>query len=199
MPNILRSRIAKTGYVALFLCLCSSSALADMAFNIQGSSAGQFYLGSTPLGSSITGLAFNGASFGPTATTQVTLGAFNLNTLLAYFDPLDFRLSINFVGPTTNGTTFSANLSGLVSLFGGTATINFDNTPKHFTFSNAQGSGSFDLTLSDVRVSNGSTGSIIGKISNATFATTPEPTAVVLTSAFLGGLLILFRKRIRSC
>jgi hypothetical protein len=61
------------------------------------------------------------------------------------------------------------------------------------------GSGSFDLLITDVVVANGSSASITGKVSNATFATTPEPASIVLTTALLGGLLFVFRKRLKGC
>jgi hypothetical protein len=77
----------------------------------------------------------------------------------------------------------------------GSATIDFANNVRHVEF----GSGSFDLRITDVVVANGSSASIIGRISNATFATTPEPASIVLTTALLGGLLVVFRKRLKGC
>ena len=56
-----------------------------------------------------------------------------------------------------------------------------------------------DLSVADVRIGNFSQGSIIGTISNATFAATPEPSSIVLLSTLLGGVLILFRKRLSRC
>ena|SRR5690348_12525583 len=132
--------------LALLLCLCGGSAFADFA----ASTSGQFYVGSTSLGTSTWGLSFQGTpsfSVSPT-TTQVSLGSFNLSTALSYFDPFDFALSVNFVGGS--GATFKADLSGLVTFLGGSATVNFDNTPHQFTF----GADSFSLSITDVKVKN---------------------------------------------
>jgi len=137
--------------------------------------------------------------------TPIDLGTFALNTSsFANFNPVDFKLSVNFIAPRAGTMTFSADLSGIVSFkgnsSGGLVTVDFlNNGPKHFRFSNAQGSGSFDLSITDVTLANSSTGSIWGTISAATFATTPEPRAIVLTTVFLGGLLIIFRKRVSNC
>jgi hypothetical protein len=203
---MIRSKFSKIGLLALLLCLAGGSAFADMTFDIQGSTTGQFYLGSTniAMGTSLIGLSFNGSTFTDTVVppggTQIDLGTFNLATLLAYYDPFDFKLSVSLTAPTVGGTTFQADLSGLVSIIGGAATINFvDNGPRHFTFSNAQGSGAFDLYISDVSVGNFSSKTLVGTISNATFAANPEPAAILLSAVLLGGIAIAFRKRIRNC
>jgi hypothetical protein len=203
MPKTIGSWVAQAVFIALLSCVFSGSAFADLT--VQGTTSGQFYLGPIEMGTSLTGLTFNGADFGPTTVstsspTALTLGTFSLSTLVSYFDPFDFKLSVSFTAPSYAHTSFKADLSGLVSIFGGSATINFvDNGPRHFTFSNSEGSGSFDLSINDLKVANGKTASIFGTISNATFATTPEPASIVLTTALLGGLIVLFRKRLKGC
>jgi hypothetical protein len=118
------------------------------------------------------------------------LGNFSLNTVLGYYDPLDFKLSVNFTLPATGGTSFTADVSGLVVLGVGSATINFaNNGPIHI----GSGNTGFYLSLNDVTVSNGSSASITG-----TLSANPEPASIVLTSALLGGVIILFRKKLRS-
>ena len=199
MPK--KSWITRAVFIVFLLCLSSSSAFADLGFNVQGSSSGEFYLGSSiPLGtSSLFGLTFTGSTFGPTQNPVLNLGTFGLSSVLGIFNPFDFKLNVNFVAPAVGGTVFTADLSGLVTLFGSSATVDFNNAPQHFKFSSAQGSGSFDLYVNDVTVANGSSATLYGTITNATFATTPEPGAVLLTSALLGGILLVFRKRLKSC
>ena len=163
MPNILRSRIAKTGCVALFVFALAARLPTWPSISKDPRPVSSIW---GPLRWAVPSPAWllTGASFGPTATTQVTLGAFNLNTLLAYFNPLDFRLSINFVGPNTGGTTFGANLSGLDRSLGERPRLISTTPPNTSHFRMLKAPGVFYLTLSDVRVSNGSAGSIIGKI-----------------------------------
>jgi hypothetical protein len=204
----LRSRFATVVSTVILFCLSGSTAFAD--FTMAGSTTGTFYLGSVSLGSSIDllGLSFTGANFGPTTIdtdspnpqANLNLGTFNLSSLLAVFNPFDFNLRVNFTAPAASSTIFSADLRGaVVPVIGGFAKIDFVNTPRHFEFSNSQGSGSFDLTIQDVTVTNGSSKSLTGTISNATFAATPEPTSIVLISTLMGGVLLLFRKRLGSC
>jgi hypothetical protein len=199
MPNRIGARIAKAGLIVLLLALCGGSAFADLAFPVSGLTTGDFYLGTVDLGSSIplSGLSFTGNTFSGT-NPSINLGTFSLAALASWFDPYDFKLSVNFLAPATSGTVFKADLNGVVSFVGGSAKIDFaNNGPTHFAFTNGQGSGSFDLSIADVKVGNWSSASIMGTISNATFAATPEPTAVILTSALLGGVIVLFRKRLQ--
>jgi len=171
-------RLVKIVLIAVLLCFLSGTAFAD--FQIEGSTSGTFYAGSTPLGNSLFGLQFTGSSFGPTSLgppsgTTLNLGTFDFATLLAFFNPFDFQLAVNFTAPAgAGGTTFSADLKGFVTLFGGSAKVDFaNNGPIHFDF--AGGAGSFDLEITDVVIPNFSSGSIIGTISNATY----NPSAVI--------------------
>jgi hypothetical protein len=198
MLKTIRSLVVKTGYIVLLFLLVIGSAFADIEFPVAGSTSGQFYdglLGVLPLGSSVSGLQFTGAAFGSTSAPEIQLGRFDLSARLASFNPYDFRLFVNFTSPAAGVAEFRADLSGGVLLRGGSATVNFRNNVRHLDF----GSGSFDLLITDVVVANGSSASITGKVSNATFATTPEPASIVLTTALLGGLLFVFRKRLKGC
>ena len=202
MPKKMPAWVAKIAFVVLLLSVASGSALADPSFTITGSTTGQFSLLGIPLGNSIgNSLTFTGTDFGPTTATpgadlQVNLGTFDLSTWFMVFDPFDFKLNVNFTAPSTGGTVFTADLSGLVTVFGGYTTVNFvDNGPRHFSFAGDQGSGSFDLYLSDVRVYNNSQVALVGSIRN--ISANPEPAALALTGAFMGGMLLLFRKRLR--
>src|SRR4051794_11368644 len=115
MPKNSSGRIAKAACITVLLCLCSGSAFADLAFNIEGSTTGELYNGLTSVGTSYGGLSFNGASFGPTTSAQVTLGTFTLaSTTFSNLNPLDFKLSVEFVAPSAGGTTFTADVNGVV-------------------------------------------------------------------------------------
>lgn len=191
-----RSGLKKAVFFALLACLSSGIALAD--FQIAGSTSGSYYLGSIPLGTNLFGLQFQGSTFGPTtlgppASAEINLGTFSLSSLLAYFDPFDFRLTVNFQAPAgAGGTTFSADLSGLVVFTNGSAFVNFNNNgPVHFTFSNSEGSGSFDLSISDVYVPNFSSRSITGTITNAVYSGNVISTAVTVPEPFTLTVLVL--------
>jgi hypothetical protein len=196
--------------IAVLLCVSCGTAFAD--FTMKGSTSGTFYMGSVSLGSSIDlmGLSFTGKNFGPvnvdtdspSSYLNLNLGTLNLSSLAAVFNPFDFILKVNFTAPAgAGGDTFSADLKGAVlPVIGGFAKIDFaDNSPKRFEFANSQGSGNFTLKIADVTLTNGSSKIIYGTVSNAAFAATPEPTSIVLISTLLGGVLFLFRKRLRSC
>jgi len=181
-----RTGLIKAVVCAVLLCLSSGVAFAD--FQLEGSTSGSFYIASVPLGTNLLGLEFDGSTFGPTSlgppsSTEIDLGTFSLNSFLAYFDPFDFRLRVNFVAPAgAGGTTFGAELSGHVVFFNGAATVNFDDQPVHFTFSSSTGSGSFDLAIkNDVTIPNFQSRSITGVISNAVYGpsvSVPEPFTV---------------------
>jgi len=192
----------------VLLCLSGGTAFADL-LEVKGSTSGQFYsapvpplIPALPLGTSVGGLKFTGTNFGPTTAQEIDLGTFQLATLFSIFDPIDFKLTVQFTAPAgAGGTTFTADLNGLVSFIDldgdgpDYVTVDFrDNGPKTFNYTTSQGSGSFNLTISDVSVRNGSSEHIKGFIS-----ATPEPAAVVLISTLLGVVVVLFRKRLRTC
>jgi hypothetical protein len=194
---------SKVGLLAALLCLGTGSALADPSFNIAGSTTGQFYLLGLLPQDNASGMTFAGVSSFSTpsnSSTPFLLGTFDAPSL-GYFDPYTFKLSVKFTAPSVPGTSFSAEVDGTILWGLGSATIDFnDSGPRRFNFSTAQGSGYFDLTITDkVKVTNSVDGKIWGTISNATFAATPEPAAIVLTSALFGGVLLLFRKKLKIC
>lgn len=202
-----RTWFATASSIAVLFCVSSGNAFAD--FGVRGSTSGTFYLGKVALGSSLDllGLSFAGTDFGPTtidtdspkSQTNLNLGTFNLSSLLGIFNPFDFSLKIKFSAPAGVGSAnFKADLKGAVVLgVGGSAKIDFvNNGPRHFDFTSSQGSGSFDLAIADVTLTNGSSKSVKGIVSNATFAATPEPTSIILMSTLMGGMLLLFRKRL---
>lgn len=187
MQNTIKAGVVKAGLAVLLLSLASGSAFADLYV---GSTTGQFYSGTTSLGSTVDALTFTGLPF-VTSGPTVTLGTFSLVDLFGNYDPYTFKLTVNFTQPSMGGSTFTADVSGNVSWGVGSATIDFNNGPVHI---GPQGSG-FYLSLNDVTVNNPALFTSL----TGTLAANPEPASIVLTSAFLGGLIVLFRKKLRSC
>lgn len=168
----LKSWFVTAGSIALLLCLSGGTALADL--EIHGSTSGTFHSAALspllrPLNRGSSGPTLTGHGVAPTTGQQINLGTFSLAALVASFDPRDFR-----------GITFREGA-------------------EHFRFANSQGYGSFDLSITDVRLTTRSSGNIIGTLSNAAFAATPEPTSIVLISTLLGIVTVLFRKRLGAC
>jgi hypothetical protein len=196
---VAKSWCSKVARLVILLCLVAG-ARADFTFDIAGSTTGQFYSESLPVGTSLPGLAFTGTTFGQTAASgsnrEIDLGSFSLATLVSDYNPFEFKLSVNFTAPHTGVTAFDADLRGSVTRLGDWTRVKFDNGPRHFVFTGPQGSGRFDLLLTDVKVKNSSTASIKGKIRN--ISASPEPSAILLTGAFMTGVLVLFRKRLRD-
>lgn len=194
------------GFVlASLLCLSGASAFAE--FKVSGYTEGSFYLGPLPLGDTLAvpGIIYNDTNFGPTtlappASTTLNLGSFGVYSLLGWFDPLDFKLSVIFTAPVGAGSaTFIADLQGTVSIFGGSVKVDFDNTPRVIAFSNSYGSGSFTLDIQDVIIPNGTTRSVVGNITNAAYsASVPEPfavTALAVNLLALGIFALVVRRR----
>jgi hypothetical protein len=118
---------------------------------------------------------------------------------------LNFSLRVTFtlpVGLVSNSGTFTATVAGTNSGGGGAESVNFNNNTQTFVFSNAAGSGSFNFAVSnDPSVAKGSSATILGVISNATFtpavttaqdapAAVPEPTTMVLLGTGLVAAVI---------
>jgi hypothetical protein len=207
--------------IPALICLFCGSAFAD-SVEVQGSTSGSFWnqAGTVNYGNAIgdgdpwTGeedddLLFEGASFGPTFGPVLTLGAFRLERAEALapdnYDPFQFRLRVQFDVPVgSNEGNATGEMTGFVNwALGGGVNINF-GAPVTISYSNTTGSGSFDLSLSNVSLSVGSalgrhavdTEPLRGTISNATFAAVPETSAIVLFGTLLGGVAFVMRKRL---
>ena len=160
--------------------------------------------------------------FGTTSTGSfllTDLGTFTLFRPTQGADPyqrMTFALDIDFSAPggIIGMSSFAAELSGTVNTQHGEVLIDF-GPAHHFTFSNAAGSGAFDLAINDVTLSMLGPHSdvdivsqaLTGTISNAfdppaTDALGPTVVPEPLSAVLLGTALLLMvrfsRQRVRS-
>lgn len=178
-----------------------------------------------------TFLTYTGASFlnvnvpvGPGPTSLTNLGTFTLNVCgsvncIENFGAMDgvtdFTLRITFTDPVVSGSPalFSADIFGTISRNGNSnnigsgslLTIDFVNAAQHFDYSNALGSGGFDISVNDPSPYTsssqfGNTRVVTGQITNLTFSPTtttpavPEPRSMLLVGVGLVGLVIARRR-----
>jgi hypothetical protein len=206
------------------------------ALGISGTAQAILFTGNTNLSSPTTidtFLTYTSASFanidvpigaGPTSLTN--LGTFTLNVcgsincteLFGSQDGVaDFTLRITFTDPVVSGSPalFTADIFGTISRSGNSnnidngsqgLSIDFVNTVQHLFYSNALGSGAFDISVNDPAPYTGAsqfgnTRTVTGQIANlgftpsgSTTAAVPEPASLLLSAVGLAGLLFL-RKR----
>src|SRR5678815_377628 len=178
--RVLLKRLLLGVFVSTVLSISGGSALADDV-TITGYTNGCFNCGSPPNSSAtqtatLSSLTYTNSQFNDTSVNGTlgfggnptpagiqnfnNFGAFSLASSLTNYNGNTFTLRVTFTAPTgiTGGGTqlFTATLTGSTNSSGnGGVTVNFDNTPQVFTFSNASASGSFALTVNDVSINAG--------------------------------------------
>ena len=168
---------------------------------VSGTSSG------TITGTAANFLSFTGNNF--TATTAGGVGSFSGADRIGTFTLLStagetpvngtFNLNLTFTAPSgINGgqsTTYTATVSGTISTpnVGGVSIV-FNNPVQTFTFANANGSGSFSVTLPNIFVQSGETANLTAGLSGNQTAV-PEPATMILLGTGLAGVAARIRKR----
>ena len=189
----------------------ASSAEAQ-TFTFSGTSSGCFGTGCTPTMASTspvgnTSIAYVGTAFsGQTSMGQLSIGGlfnnFGMFTVVpgnASLNNQPFTLGVNFTVPSSampHGTSFSALVTGSVTLIAGGYHIDFDNTARNFTFTTSSGGpGVFSLTINDLDVFPSQANAVSGTI----FAmAVPGPIAGAGIPALVLGLVGFFHFRRRG-
>ena len=207
------------------------------ALGIIGTAQAILFTGNTNTSSPTTidtFLTYTGASFvnidvpiGPGPTSLTNLGTFTLNVCgsRGCEEPFgsqdgitDFTLRITFTDPVVSGSPalFAADIFGTILRSGNSnnigngslLTIDFANAAQHLSYSNALGTGAFDISVNDpapytAASQFGDTRTVTGQIANLSFtpsgsptAAVPEPASLLLFAVGFGGLPFL-RKRQR--
>jgi hypothetical protein len=198
----------------LLLTVASLMVLSAAPITLSGNATGTFYQGSTSLSSTVLHLSYIANAFGSQLSDlPLDLGEFDLNVCTPSgfggcrddYAPYTFHLSLQLT--LSDGTLITATAVGDVS--GAAATtlfmpinptvwIDFDNTPVTYDYTNAQGTGSFDLAIQDIAKASppgqflgipySKNVQLTGIVSNETFVATviPVPEAGATTLALLG-------------
>lgn len=190
------------GLVALFAATQSVARADELTFG--GTTAGNFNNASNTL----AGLTYNSSFFNATTANGFVIlnnapnPALNFNNLgsitlvgpAANYNGNTFtlRIQLNAPGGIVGGNvlTLTGNLSSTV---GNGVFIDFDNTPRTFSFMNSSGSGSFNFNIDDATVMLGGTVAIVGTFTVP--GQVPEPTTIMLFGIGLTGVVARVRRR----
>ena len=122
------------------------------------------------------------------------LGSFTLSGTPFTYTGGSFVLRMTFTAPpgTAPATlTYTAALNGIVSAVdGGGVFLDFDNSPKHLTFTG----GSFDVVVNDVSMTAGNVVPLTGQIVSVVTGV-PEPETYAMMLAGLGLMGFVVRRR----
>lgn len=194
---------------SLALLAAAATGALGQSLNLQGSATGTFNGGSS---STYQGLTYTGSTFNVTtsngfyglggnpATVNVdNLGSFSLSGQAYNYTPATFTLDVTFSQPggITNGTsnTYTAQLFGSVtSNHNGGVDVSFSNNAKTFFYSNASGSGAFDLNVNSVSINPSQVASVTG-YGTATVNPVPEPASMFCIASGLVGVVLKRRKK----
>jgi hypothetical protein len=156
-----------------------------------------------------SGLTYNNSTFSVTSAGGVAaIGSTGMATPAANIDNLgswllsgspflytgsSFTLRVSFTAPPGTAPTsalFTSTLMGnVISTDNGGLFIDFDNTPKSFTFTG----GTFTLTVNDVSMTPGATP--VAETGTILVTTVPEPETYALFLAGLGAVGFMARRR----
>jgi len=156
-----------------------------------------------------SGLTYNNSTFNVTSaggvaglgSTGMSTPAANVNNLGSWllsgtpfaYGGNSFTLRVSFTAPpgTTPGSAVvtSTLVGNVISTDNGGLFIDFDNTPKSFTFTG----GSFNLIVNDVSLTPGATP--VASTGFITVTTVPEPETYALILAGLGVVGFMARRR----
>lgn len=196
----------RTAGRSLFLCLlvlgftalAGTEARADEV-TISGSTTGTV--------SGVPQLTFTGNNFTGTTALGVgalsgsnSLGSFFLSTAPTQALSGSFSLNVTFTVPTGiaggQGTSYTATITGSVSpnIDQGGVLVHFNNPTQTFTFNNANGAGSFTLTLADVFVQTGRSAQLTAGFTGQQNPI-PEPMTMLLFGTGLAGVAAKVRRR----
>ncbi len=206
MKNIIRlwgKSLTLAFALAAIFAAAQSEARAD-EITVAGTTAGNFNNASNTLG----GLTYNSSFFNATTSNGFVIlnnapnPAMNFNNLgsitlagpAANYNGNTFtlRVQLNAPGGIVGGSVFTL-VGNLSSTQGGGVLIDFDNSPRTFSFTNSTGSGSFIFSISDVNVKLGGTVAI-----TSTFTVpgqVPEPATITLLTIGLATIGTKLRRK----